>query len=223
MIELLIVVAILGILLFLLIFTTFRQVSKGRDGKRKADLEKIKVAFEDYYNDNNCYPLPEDWVEYECDSADFKPYLNTIPCDPLTKELYLYIPSEDWVCNGYRMLAKLENADDPSVTGVGCDPTGGCGYAEDGAYNYGVAQGTTVYVGEGGGGGGYPGETPDYSDDWYCTATQGCAHLAYDTAEGWECPKIYEYAGAAPPEECVTECDPTHDAYDDVVCPGTIE
>lgn len=141
MIELLIVVAIVVILFIVLLLSLRTQVSRGRDADRKTDLEKIKVAFEDYYNDNGCYP-PEDVLE-DCNSDSFVPYLQSIPCDPVNGEPYFYVPVEGNNCAGYRVYAGLEATDDPSIEAVGCDQDDFCGYGAN--YNYGISSGVTVY------------------------------------------------------------------------------
>ena len=56
MIELLVVLAILVILIILAFMAWRGQINKANDAKRKADLERLKVTFEDYYNDKECYP-----------------------------------------------------------------------------------------------------------------------------------------------------------------------
>ena len=66
MIELLVVVAILAILMVVAMMGWRTQTVKAKDAKRKDDLYRLKVAFEDYYNDNECtqkyffyhYPSP---------------------------------------------------------------------------------------------------------------------------------------------------------------------
>jgi len=205
LIEVLIVVAILGLILMLFFLTNFRQLSKGRDGHRKADLEKIRVAFEDYYNDNECYPDTN--VLVDCDGDSFRPYLELIACDPLTGEPYVYIPNDD-PCSGYKVLVKLENRDDPNIEGVGCDPEVGCGY-EDPDYNFGISQGTTMP-----GSGEFPidpdyeGETPDYNDDYYCAPevapNPGCTYMAAHNAGLRNCPKVYD--GATGLADCQADC-----------------
>jgi prepilin-type N-terminal cleavage/methylation domain-containing protein len=59
MIELLVAIALVAILLIILFLSLTKQTARSRDAERKSDLERIKVAFEDYYNDNSCYPPPD--------------------------------------------------------------------------------------------------------------------------------------------------------------------
>lgn len=139
--ELLIVVTVVAVLFILLILSMTKQVSRSRDAERKADLEKIKIAFEEYHNDNGCYP-PID-VLMNCNSSSFLPYLQAIPCDPISEEPYYYVPLSGDTCNGYRVYAGLENSDDPIIGQLACDGDTGCGYGSN--YNYGVSAGVPVY------------------------------------------------------------------------------
>jgi len=136
MIELLLVLVILAVLLILMALWVQSQFSRSRDAQRKADLEKLKVSFEDYYNDKGCYPTYQEYFELQCNSDDFSPYLESFPCDPTTHVRYNYWPAED-ACTGYAVLAKLEETSDPSIERVGCEATGCPGHSE----NYGVAVG----------------------------------------------------------------------------------
>ncbi|MBP7842643.1 type II secretion system protein [Candidatus Woesebacteria bacterium] len=152
MIELLIVVAVLAILIIMALTTLPQQVNKSRDSRRKSDLQKIKIAFENYYSDKDCYP-PKNILD-NCGGTQLAPYLPTIPCDPQTRTKYLYAP-EGAVCpRYYRIFSNLEIDVDPVIKELGCDTASGCGayayYQELGLgalkYNYGVSEGVPVYV-----------------------------------------------------------------------------
>lgn len=138
MIELLVVLAILGVLVILFLMTFRNQVSRSRDSRRKGDLEKIKIAFEEYYNDNGCYPDPT--ILDQCLGDQLKPYMSVIPCDPMTNQPYEYIPMDSDQCGGYRVLTDLEDNKDPVIEKLGCSPD--CGFGA--GYNYGIAVGTGV-------------------------------------------------------------------------------
>jgi type II secretory pathway pseudopilin PulG len=157
MVEILIVIAIIAILIILALSVLPRQLEKARDAQRKSDLSEIKVAFENYYSDNDCYPPPE--ILENCGGTQLSPYLNQIPCDPADKSYYLYAP-EGKACPGYyRVFSRLERKSDPVIPSLSCQGPGGCGAwqyfqaklglaAND--YNYGVSEGVPVYMGEGG-------------------------------------------------------------------------
>ncbi|HUS59777.1 MAG TPA: prepilin-type N-terminal cleavage/methylation domain-containing protein [Nevskiaceae bacterium] len=133
LIEIIIVLTILVVLILMAIFAYRGQLAKGRDAKRKADLNKLQNVLEDYLNDYNCYS--NDLV---C-GADFSPYLPEIPCDPVNDVHYNYFYSNDsgeTTCKSwYKIYAKLENEKDPIIAEVGCE--GGCG--PSGNYNYWVS------------------------------------------------------------------------------------
>lgn len=125
LIELLVVIAIISVLATLLManFVGIRQ--RGRDAQRKSDLRQIQVALELYRADNGNYPttFPACGAKFETPGAV---YMQKIPCDPLTKTDYAYVPvpigcSTD--CTGYTIYACLENQNDSDRdTGTGGSP-----------------------------------------------------------------------------------------------------
>lgn len=141
MIELLVAAAIVALLMVSLYFALQIQISRSKDSRRKADLEKIKVSFEDYYNDNNCYPPPN--VLLDCNGNQLQPYLDKVPCDP-EEQPYLYQPQTNR-CEGYKLFTQLDDPNDPVISTLGCAGADGCHVgAGFEAYNYGVAAGTTL-------------------------------------------------------------------------------
>lgn len=139
--EMIIVLTILLALISLLVFGFRSQIYKGNDTKRKDDLERIRIAFEDYYNDYHCYP--DVTVLGNCDGNDLDPYLKKIPCDPMTKQPYKVVCglTEDGGCRiWYQVYAKLEYGDDPVVKRMGLTE----GKTIDGeTFNYGVSSPNT--------------------------------------------------------------------------------
>lgn len=128
--ELVIVVGVLAVLLVITLqaINPYGQLVKSRDARRKADLQKLKIPLEDYYNDHKCYP-----ATLSCNPGDgLKPYWSKIPCDPLTGQNYDYQRPD---CKTYRIYASLENEADPNIATAGCSE--GCPLNQD--YNYGVA------------------------------------------------------------------------------------
>lgn len=145
LIEVVLVMAILLLLLAGVYFAVRTQVGKGQDAKRKDDLERIKVAFEDYYNDNGCYPTP-DMID-DCDSNELSPYLNRIPCDPVSGDPYKMITDQygsDACPTWYKVYTKMENTDDVNIVKLGCQE--GCQIDGD-TYHYGVSS-PNVYAGQ---------------------------------------------------------------------------
>ena len=137
MIEVLIVVAILALLIviFLNYFNPLKKRDRAIDARRKADLQRLSTALEDYYNDHNCYPS-----EVLCTPAekadDLKPYLGTIPCDPATHQSYDYQPEDSDCPQYYRIYTHLYWQEDPDIARVGCEF--GCGRPHY-DYEYGVS------------------------------------------------------------------------------------
>lgn len=140
--ELLIVVAIIAILAAIMFLVNWRtQIYRANDARRKSDLAEIRRAFEEYYNDHECYPSPD--VLKTCGGTDLAPGLRKIPCDPVTGDPYKYEPADGAnICMGYRVCAKLMDFSDPDISTLGCHPKNGCGWGM--FWNYCLATGTTV-------------------------------------------------------------------------------
>jgi prepilin-type N-terminal cleavage/methylation domain-containing protein len=114
-VEILITMTIVSVLAISMagIFNALRPVNKGRDVQRKKDLNRIKEAFEEYYNDKGSYPTDIDsWnVKSNCKSDSvFKPYLTSWPCDPNGVPYRIIIGN-----NTFRILVNLENKDDKDI------------------------------------------------------------------------------------------------------------
>lgn len=138
LLELIIGITIILILIVLavLLFKPQTQIFKAQDTKIKTDLRRIQIAWEDYYNDHNCYPtgVPA------CAEA-FLPYLDQFPCDSRGQS-YNYYP-EDITCpQGYRFYVKLQNIKDADIEKVNCQ--NGCGPGGSSLYNYGVSSANIV-------------------------------------------------------------------------------
>ncbi len=129
LVEVIIVMAILMILMVIAlgIFKPAAMVNRSQDAKRKADLERIKIAFEDYYNDKGCYP---DYNQYlhkmfdpaYCNGDFFKPWMNKWPCDPDGKPYPIIVGSNDETepCPKlFKIMANLENKSDPNLYNQG--------------------------------------------------------------------------------------------------------
>jgi prepilin-type N-terminal cleavage/methylation domain-containing protein len=119
-VELLIVISILAILTVGLLMTInpMLQVNKGKDARRKKDLGRIRVAFEEYYNDRLCYPSQDLIAGLSCNSTDFLPYLNSWPCDPDGGKYEIFIDGNECP-KYYRAYGKLQWEDD--MQAINCD------------------------------------------------------------------------------------------------------
>ncbi|MFH1561736.1 MAG: type II secretion system protein [Patescibacteria group bacterium] len=145
LVEVLIVISIV-VMLAVIVFGMLKQINKGRDGQRKDDLETIRIAFEDYFNDHGCYP--ETNVLEECDGDELVPYLNSIPCDPQTNEPYVVLTEESGCNNWYKVYSLLENTDDLAIAKLGLSTTP---IVDGQLVNYGVSSpnvsvGSAVYT-----------------------------------------------------------------------------
>ncbi len=177
LIEVIIIVALLAILAVIAFqYLNAGAMKKARDAERKDDLHRIKVAFEEYYSDNGCYPPPD--ILATCSSSDLAPYINQVPCDPATREPYVYLPYPDTEnhCSGFRVYAPMEWSGDPVIANLGC--TGGCGLVQENLdyygvqrwqpedYQYGVSEGVPVGLGAG---------TPGLTSGWCCINSQSAS------------------------------------------------
>lgn len=121
MVELIVVIAILG-LLSTIGLVSFRSAQiKGRDAQRKNDLSQIQKALEMYLSDNQSYPdsLPEAGEAWKDPNEDQTIYMKEVPQDP---KFGAYAYSSDGA--SYALCARLENEEDPqsgSCPGLDCN------------------------------------------------------------------------------------------------------
>lgn len=115
LLELMVVIIILGVLAALISGNFFTSLQKGRDARRKADLEQIQRALELYYEDKKVYPnfdifatanlkLCETKIAASCGSE--KVYMQNIPNDPTSGKTYKYVNS---TTQSYGLYACMEN------------------------------------------------------------------------------------------------------------------
>lgn len=113
LVELIIVVSILAFIAIIAIAYFRGQLFKGNDARKKADINRIQVAVEEYEKDHNCYPLP---YVVQCNpGTGLQPYLEEIPCDPTTKGSYAYEYEDSSCPSWYRIYALLDNVNDTQV------------------------------------------------------------------------------------------------------------
>lgn len=111
LIELLVVIMILGILAALISGNFFTSLKKGRDAKRKADLEQTQRALEMYYEDKKTYPtftfpFGGKLCETSSCASSEKVYMQKVPNDPISGKTYQYLSSTG---TDYKLFACLEN------------------------------------------------------------------------------------------------------------------
>lgn len=120
LVELLIVIAIIGILSTLLMTNFIGVRQRARDAQRKSDVRQIQSALELYRADNGSYPAPvgSNGLSTTCPTPQAftnsgTTYMTQIPCDPLGTTYYHsgnYFYKQ--TTNGYELGACLENTAD---------------------------------------------------------------------------------------------------------------
>ncbi|MCL4427019.1 type II secretion system GspH family protein [Patescibacteria group bacterium] len=121
LIELLIVVAIIGLLAAIITVTVAGAISKGRDARRIADLNTMRTAMYQYYTNNNG-SFPSVGASTTCNNASFASLsaslvtagiLQSNLVDPLNSGNYLYYAAEN--TSSFVLGAELENSSNPAL------------------------------------------------------------------------------------------------------------
>ncbi len=139
LVELVIVIVILGILSALITGNFITSLKKGRDTKRKADLEQTQKALELYYEDKRTYPtfdifansgykLCETKIASLCGSE--KVYMQKLPDDPTPGKDYQYVTTAG---ADYKLFSCLENNQQilPYISSGYTYTSGNCGDCKD--------------------------------------------------------------------------------------------
>lgn len=133
LVELLVVMAILGILATIALVSFRSSQIKARDAKRKADLRQIASALELYFNDHGKYPDDAGGAIVSCGVDGDQPcvwgdpngagefrddrgtiYMKVLAVDPTSgSNNYVYRTSADG--SQFQLFAALENPDDPFI------------------------------------------------------------------------------------------------------------
>jgi len=146
LVELLVVMALLAIFAIMIIggINFIAQVDKGADADRKSDLNRIKISFEDYFNDVGCYPdqalVNNLNNSVNCGSSTvFDPWLEPWLCDG-AGEAYTVVVEDSLCPVWFVIVTDLRNEHDDVLDGVcgveGC-PIYGANPPE--TANYGVS------------------------------------------------------------------------------------
>lgn len=148
LLELLVVMAIIGILAAIGIASFSGVQAKARDARRKSDIESFARALEMFYNDNGRYPIitsaddmgsfGAQWTGegstwgFEWTVSDGTTYMSKIPTDPkYTNYRYNPLRVDNGVAtegtaaneaNGYWIFAHLENEEDAMAARIGTTP-----------------------------------------------------------------------------------------------------
>lgn len=96
LIELMITMVIIGVVFGAVISATAGIQKQSRNAQRKTDLSKIQTALQQYYTDENKYPLKESLgaasTSIVGSISPLKTYLSPIPRDPRGGGVYYYEP-----------------------------------------------------------------------------------------------------------------------------------
>lgn len=118
LVELLLVIAIIGVLTIIVIANVNNSRIKARDSKRLQDVRQLKLALELYYETNKAYPtagLPAGTggTVSNLNSALVPAYISSIALDPPYYREYVWGPS-----NAYGIYVYQERTGMYCVTGV---------------------------------------------------------------------------------------------------------
>ena len=172
LIEVLIVITILALLSMGALFSVSKQRIKAEDASMKSDLNRLKIAFEDYYNDHNCYP-PEIWFDGQEDAGStvFQPYLSTLPYNKKTHLPYI-LEKDTTGCSWFKIYTTLNNEDDPQAVELRTtDPALGSTLG-----NYGVSS-SNVFVSIFYNPTASPTPTPTPTPAYYCQGIGNCSSI----------------------------------------------
>lgn len=112
LVELLVVVAVIGILSTLLVANFIGVRQRGRDAQRKSNLRQIQSALELYRADQSGYPSSLPVCGGAFTSTDGKAtYMQKVPCDPSSTS-YTYSSTDT---TKYTLIGCLENSNDSEI------------------------------------------------------------------------------------------------------------
>jgi len=123
LIELVLVMGILAILSTIILGNFNTTLKKGRDAQRKNDFSQIQKALENYYEDNQTYPLFTDIFgkklckSEKCLVNGETVYMVKVPNDPSSATyVYVYAPdlSTPGAAHSYYLYSFMENTNDTS-------------------------------------------------------------------------------------------------------------
>lgn len=111
--EIIIAMTIIAILSGALLANFFTSLSKGRDSRRKQDLDLYAKSLEIYYNDHKAYPTGNEAPGQPLTDGT-SIYMQKTPTDPKQGDNWLYDYDHIGATGaGYVLFACLENANDP--------------------------------------------------------------------------------------------------------------
>jgi type II secretion system protein G len=136
LVEILVAIAIIGILATVLLANFQGIRARARDAQRKRDLNEVRTALRLYYNDNQAYPnnnasgqINEGCSTNPCSwgSGVLEDYMEQLPNDPLSGQEYFYVRNN--AGDSFDLYACLENTAGENIVTcpVAMQPTSTCG------------------------------------------------------------------------------------------------
>ncbi|MFH1971230.1 MAG: type II secretion system protein [Patescibacteria group bacterium] len=187
LVEILTTLTVISLLTIFSFISIPKQLIKTRDSIRKSNIRKVATAIEEIYQDTNCYPESIPLCTYPLQQGT-QTIINQLPCDPKTKNSYIYVPESSSCPKWFQLYGILENIDDPIIEKIGC--TNGCGPICQ--FNFGIASTNQVldpYCNEISP---TPGPSPEPTepvDQYVCAPSGDCETYANPEMSG--CPDIY--------------------------------
>lgn len=130
LIELMVTIAIIGLISSIVMMGMQEARAKARDAQRIQEFKQIQKAIELYFVDNDKYPAGEPGGKCIKDTnlaSDLAPYLSSLGEEPLlAKGRMCYTYFSDAEGSGYKIMCDLEKNHDLEANDGGCYP-GSCG------------------------------------------------------------------------------------------------
>ncbi|HRH24899.1 MAG TPA: prepilin-type N-terminal cleavage/methylation domain-containing protein [Candidatus Paceibacterota bacterium] len=138
LLELLTVIAIIGLLASVVVVSINTSRTKARDSQRINDLRQIRIALELYYNENGYYPpapcgydcngyFSSNTPEWSTLASYLSPYIATLPVDPKNTGTHPWTANEFTYTYGnvgrytysaqYDLTTKFESSNNPVSCG----------------------------------------------------------------------------------------------------------
>lgn len=124
LIEILIAITVFCLLAIFSYLFIPKYLVKAKDAVRKSDIKLISTTIEEYFQDTGCYPKSLPLCDEPIANGDLILF-SSLPCDPKTKNSYVYVTDGKNCPSWYQIYGILEYTPDPIIDRVGC--RNGCG------------------------------------------------------------------------------------------------
>ena len=115
LIEMLIVIAIIGILASVVLVGLGPVQKQGRDARRISDLRQTQNGLELYFNKNGRYPAATDWPSLKTALIGGSIGVSNVPSDPRNVAPYQYQYATNATGDSYVLGAQLEDVNNPAL------------------------------------------------------------------------------------------------------------